>query len=144
MSDPVEVQALCLNEKSKTCILAVLPKDESSEASQTVIASLASIHQKHDTKTSHLFPFVGVTASNPVAASLLTSLSLGDEGQVHLVATNGKRAWYKKYTGTAFGAGEVEQWVDAIRMGEGKKEKLPGSLLASEEKQEEAPDHNEL
>lgn len=144
ISEADELQALCLNEKSKTCILAVLPADESSEASQTVIASLASIHQKHDTKTSQLFPFVGVTASNPVAASLLSSLSLGTNDQVHLVATHGKRAWYKKYTGNSFGAGEVEQWVDTIRMGEGKKEKLPESLLVSGEKQEAAPDHNEL
>ncbi|KAH7379384.1 disulfide isomerase-like protein [Phaeosphaeria sp. MPI-PUGE-AT-0046c] len=142
IGDAVELQALCLNEKSKTCILAVLPEDGSSEASQTAITSLSSIHKKHDTKTSQLFPFVGVTASNPVAASLLSSLSLGNNDQVHLVATNGKRAWYKKYSGNTFGASEVEQWVDAIRMGEGKKEKLPESLLASEE--EAAPAHNEL
>jgi protein disulfide-isomerase A6 len=146
LSDAVELQALCLNDQSKTCILAVLPTDESSEAVQAVVSSLATIHQKHDTKTSHLFPFVGVTASNPVAASLLSSLALGSDNQVHLVATHGKRAWYKKYTGSAFGLAEVEQWVDAIRMGEGKKEKLPESLLSTTDKQEEAaqPEHNEL
>jgi protein disulfide-isomerase A6 len=130
VSEAVELQGLCLNEQSKTCILAILPKDESSEAATTVVASLASIHAKHDTPTSHLFPFVAVTASNPVAASLLSSLSLGSADQVHLVATHGKRAWYKKYTGTSFRVEDVEQWVDAIRMGEGKKEKLPESLVA--------------
>lgn len=142
ISDAAELQALCLNEQSKTCILAILPKDEASESVKTVLASLASIHQKHDTKTSKLFPFVGVPASNPVAASLLSSLNLGSDDQVHLVATHGKRAWYKKYSGTAFGLSEVEQWVDTIRMGEGKKEKLPESLLATGEKQEEK--HDEL
>nr|GFD58596.1 hypothetical protein [Tanacetum cinerariifolium] len=59
---------------------------------------------------------------------------------------------------------EVESWVDAIRMGEGKKEKLPESLIASgtqepvkekvaeqepiqisvEEILEDSPEHNEL
>jgi protein disulfide-isomerase A6 len=136
VSDGAELQKLCLNDDSKTCILAILP-DEASKPSTDVVASLATIHQKHDTKTSHLFPFVGVTASNPMAASLLSSLNLGSHGQVHLVATHGKRAWYKKYSGSAFGISEVEQWVDSIRMGEGKKEKLPESLLAVAEKQEE-------
>tara|TARA_R110002003_G_scaffold194_7_gene15234 strand:+ start:3198 stop:4412 length:1215 start_codon:yes stop_codon:yes gene_type:complete len=134
LSEASEVQALCLNEASKTCILAILPKDESSEAAQTAVSSLAIIHKKHDTRTGHLFPFVGVTASNPVAASLLSSLSLGSDDQVHLIATHGKRAWYKKYAGSAFGIEEVEQWVDAIRMGEGKKDKLPESLIVAGEK----------
>ncbi|KAF2035843.1 disulfide isomeras-like protein [Setomelanomma holmii] len=160
ISEANEVQALCLNEDSKTCILAILPKEESSEAAQTAIASLAAIHKKYDTKTSHLFPFVGITASNPVASSLLSSLSLGSDDQVHLIATHGKRAWFKKFYGSAFGPEEVEQWVDAIRMGEGKKEKLPESLLVAGEKvaaeepvqikiedvteENAAPVHNEL
>ncbi|CAO2656783.1 Nn.00g055860.m01.CDS01 [Neocucurbitaria sp. VM-36] len=156
IAESAELQSLCLNEKSKTCILAILPKDESSEVAKTAVASLASIHQKHDPKGGHLFPFVGVTASNPIAASLLTSLSLGSDEQVHLIATHGKRAWYKKYSGTAFSVEEVEQWVDVIRMGEGKKEKLPDTLLAAAEKPdateekvadpepETQPEHNEL
>lgn len=134
ISDSLELQTLCLNEQSKTCILAILPKDESSEAAQTAIASLASIHKKHDTSRGHLFPFVGVTESNPVAGSLISELGLVAGERIHLIATHGKRAWYKKYSGSAFGVDEVEQWVDAIRMGEGKKEKLPVSLLVAGEK----------
>lgn len=158
MAESAELQSLCLNEKSKTCILAILPKDESTEVAQTAIASLATIHAKHG---STLFPFVGVTASNPLAATLASELTLGAD-QVQLIATNGKRSWYKKYLGSTFALEDVEQWVDAIRMGEGKKEKLPGSLLAAGGKQdveeakdeqikieidevpEEAPEHNEL
>lgn len=142
VAESAEVQSLCLTSKSKTCILAILPADESSETAQTVIASLATIHAKHG-KT--LFPFIGVTASNPLAASLTTELGLGGAEQVQLIATNGKRAWCKKYAGETFGVKEVEQWVDAIRMGEGKKQKLPESLFAAEPKEDgEAPEHNEL
>lgn len=155
LTETAELQSLCLNEKSKTCILAILPKDESLDAAKTAVASLASIHNKYDSTGSRLFPFVGVSATNPLAATLLSELSLGaSEDQVHLIATNGKRSWYKKYSGAAFGIEEVEQWVDAIRMGEGKREKLPESLLAggqkpavTEDKSDEAapqPDHNEL
>jgi protein disulfide-isomerase A6 len=142
VAESSELQTTCLNDKSKTCILAILPKDETSEAATTAIASLASIHKKYDTSKSHLFPFVAVPASNPLAASLIKELSLGSDDQVHLVATHGKRAWYKKYTGESFEATLVEQWVDAIRMGEGKKEKLPETLLAGAG--EKAPEHGEL
>lgn len=157
VSESAELQSLCLTQKSKTCILALLPKDETSEAAATAIASLASIHKKYDVSGSHLFPFVGVSATNPLAAILTTELGLGSADEVHLIATNGKRAWYKKYSGSAFGAEEVEQWVDAIRMGEGEKEKLPESLLVAGEKQETkkapkaedkdsepSPEHSEL
>ena len=136
LSESGDLQSICLNEQSKTCILALLPKDETSEAANTAVASLASIHRKYDASGSHLFPFFSVSSTNSLAASLLSELGLGSADQVHLIATNGKRAWYKKYSGTAFDVEEVEQWVDAIRMGEGKKEKLPESLLVAAEKSE--------
>jgi protein disulfide-isomerase A6 len=131
IAEAVELQALCLNEQSKTCILAIV-KDATAEPAQSAIASLAAIHKKHP----NLFPFVTVPTSNPVAGLLLSSLSLGSD-EIHLLATHGKRAWYKKYPGSAFGIEAVEQWVDAIRMGEGKKEKLPEVVLAAAEKPEE-------
>ena len=147
IAEPSELQASCLTEKSLTCILAILPKDESSEAATTALASLASIHHKHDKIGTQLFPFIGVPASNTLASSIISGLSLGSDGEVHLIATNGKRSWWKKYTGKNFGLTEVETWVDALRMGEGKKEKLPDSLLLGAEKveaKEEAPEHGEL
>jgi protein disulfide-isomerase A6 len=169
IAESAELQTMCLTEQSKTCILALLPKDESSEAATTALASLASIHKKYDASGSHLFPFIGVSSTNPLAKTLVGELGLGNAEEVHLIATNGKRAWYKKYSGSSFGVEEVEQWVDAIRMGDGKKEKLSDSLLIAGEKPEvkeekvaeqvkieveevlddvtqdpETPDHNEL
>lgn len=127
-----ELQTACLNEKGSTCILAILPKDETVEAAPTAVASLAGIHAKHDKLKTRLFPFFSVPASNPLASSLLAELNLGSADEVHLIATNGKRGWWKKYSGPTFGSVDVETWVDAIRMGEGKKEKLPESLLGGE------------
>lgn len=143
VADSVELQSLCLNPKKLTCILAILPKDETSEAAATVVASLGSIHQKYDARKTHLFPFVAVPASNSLAASLVKDLGLGSEDSVHLIATHGKKAWFKKYPAETFGHEEVEQWVDSLRMGEGKKEKLPESLLAAapaEPAKEKAPE----
>ncbi|KAF2682519.1 protein disulfide-isomerase MPD1 precursor [Lentithecium fluviatile CBS 122367] len=136
LAEAAELQELCLNEKKLTCILAILPKGESSEAATSVVTSLASIHKKYDAQKTRLFPFVAVPASNPLASSLIKELSLGSEDQVHLIATHGKKAWYKKYSGETFGSTEVEQWVDALRMGEGKREKLPESLIATAPKEE--------
>jgi len=47
--------------------------------------------------------------------------SLFEEATVPtLVAVNGAKGWYKKYEGT-FGEKEVSAWMDAVKMGEGKK-----------------------
>lgn len=161
VADAAALQSLCLNEQSKTCLLAILPPDDASDAAMSamsVITTLGAIHKKHGTK---LFPFVSVPPSNPLAATLRAELGLGTDDTLDLIATHGKRAWYKKYPGTTFGAQELESWVDAIRMGEGKKEKLSESLIASgdvkekvaeqepiqiniDEILEDAPTHNEL
>jgi len=144
LEESADLQASCLNEKSTTCILAILPKDETSEAAANAVASLASIHKKHDALKTKLFPFFSVPASNPLAATIISELSLGSADQVHLIAVHGKRAWYKTYSGEAFDGTSVEQWVDAIRMGEGEKKKLPESLLGGGEKKQETPEHGEL
>lgn len=164
IADVDALQSLCLNEQAKTCILAILPPDDASDAAMSAmsaITALGAIHKKHGTK---LFPFVSVPPSNPLAAQLRSELKLGTDDTLDIIATHGKRAWYKKYPGTAFSAQELESWVDAIRMGEGKKEKLPKKLIASgaqepvkekaaeqepiqiniDEILEDAPTHNEL
>lgn len=124
--ESTELTKACLTDKSTTCILAILPTDEFAEAPKAVIASLAGIHKKHGDK---LFPFYSVPVLTPIATSLVSDLKLGAPEEVHLLATNGKRSWYKIYTGTTFGSVEVEAWVDAIRMGEGKKEKFPEGFV---------------
>jgi protein disulfide-isomerase A6 len=136
LSESSELEASCLNAKSKTCVLALLPKDETSEARATALASLASIHKKHDARAGHLFPFFGVPTTNPLSSTLLAELNLGDENAVYLIATNAKKGWWKKYSGESFDATQIESWIDAIRMGEGKKEKLPESLVAEGKKAE--------
>ncbi|KAF2181051.1 thioredoxin-domain-containing protein [Zopfia rhizophila CBS 207.26] len=109
LAEPSELQASSLNAKSKTCIAAA-----------SALSSLGSIHKKHD------------APSNPLSSCLLAELKLGSDNEVHLIATNAKREWWKKYSRQGFSPMEVEQCVYAIRMGEGKREKLPDSLLGEE------------
>jgi hypothetical protein len=47
-----------------------------------------------------------------------------------LIAVNGVKGWYKKYEGT-FGEKEVSAWMDAVKLGEGKK--FPISMKKSKE-----------
>ncbi|OCK84712.1 hypothetical protein K432DRAFT_432096 [Lepidopterella palustris CBS 459.81] len=138
------IQKDCLSPKSKTCILALLPPASNDAAvlqdsATTALASLSAIHKKHDERHAHLFPFYGVPASNPLAATIRSALGLGadTDADVELIATNAKRGWWKRYQGAGFEGVAVEDWVDAIRMGDGKKEKLPESLIVDAEEVKE-------
>ena len=128
LTDTQSLQQRCLNSKAGTCILALLPKDPDLDlrVSET-LASLGAVQRKHETAKRNLFPFFQLPVANPLVEELRQALALGQG--IELLATNGKRAWYKRYSKTSFGQAEVEDWIDAIRMGEGKKETLPASLL---------------
>jgi protein disulfide-isomerase A6 len=125
-----ELRAQCLGPKTPTCILALLPPGEDLPSTEA-LASLAEISEKHKVRGSHLFPFFAVPASNEGASALRSELGLKDG--VQLVAVNGRREWYKKFaTDKGYGLVEVEGWVDGIRLGEGKKEKLPAGLVVEQ------------
>lgn len=130
LPDGASIQQKCLNSKAGTCILALLPEnDASSEAAQHAILSLSEIHHKHEQANRHLFPFYQLPSSNPGAQALRTELGLPAES-VELIAVNGKRAWYRHYASSpSFSQTEVEAWIDAIRMGDIAKQKLPESLV---------------
>jgi len=127
LTDTISLQQRCLNSKAGTCILALLPLNSETPSADEAIAGLGAIQQKHETAKRNLFPFFQLPATNPSVEQLRQALTLGQG--IELLATNGKRAWYKRYSATSFGQAEIEDWIDAIRMGEGKKEKLPASIV---------------
>lgn len=126
----------CLGPKTTTCILALLPEatDEESlpDSAKTSLASLAEIADKHKQRGSKLFPFFSIPNRNTGAAKLRDTLKLKDNTQLELVAINGRRGWYRHFEGEDFGHHAVEAWVDAIRLGEGQKSKLPEGLIVEE------------
>ena len=154
----------CLGPKSGTCILALLPSatdDEGSvlpDTSNTALASLAQLAEKHKERGGKLFPFYSIPARNTGAAVLRDALKLGSDKEIELIAVNARRGWWRRFEAGDFHVNSVETWVDAIRLGEGAKSKLPESLVvdgekAAEEKvveeqpaaaESDAPVHGEL
>lgn len=140
------LQQACLTSKSGISILALLPTGETTDLATSAntnsaagIKSLSEIHHKHTTRGGKLFPFYAVPGTNPEAAHLRSALSLGGDTDLEIIAVNGKRSWYKRYVGGEFGHDAVETWIDAIRMGEGEKNKLPEGLTVEPAGKAEEP-----
>ncbi|TKA63653.1 hypothetical protein B0A49_07984 [Cryomyces minteri] len=124
-----QLQQACLTSKSHICILTLLPAKRDpaaplSEDVQTALKSLGEISAKHKR-----WSFFTLPASNPGASALRTSLSLVADSDVEVLAINARKAWYKRYVRTSFTRDAVDDWVDSVKMGEGKKETLPESLV---------------
>ncbi|KAF9886815.1 hypothetical protein FE257_011062 [Aspergillus nanangensis] len=143
------LESSCLAPKSGTCVLALLPKSSDSDAetpspAKDALASLSEIARKHTQRKSKLFPFYSVPVTNTGAKTLRSGLGLSDDVEtVEIVALNARRGWWRRYEsdGTGYGLAPVEAWIDAIRLGEGAKSKLPDGVIISEK---EEADHDEL
>lgn len=124
------LQHACLNDKAGTCVLALHPSGEATEAENTAIISLSDIHHKHTHQGRKLFPFYQLPDTNPLAQDLRATLSLSPS-EIEIIATNGKRGWYRVYDSQhGLGMVELENWIDAIRMGDVAKSSLPDALIA--------------
>jgi protein disulfide-isomerase A6 len=147
------VREKCLSPSSRICALVLLPSKSDSDALfpqevSIALRGLGEVYEKHS-KRKAAFPFYAVEPSNPLAATIRDALGLKSEQELEIIAVNAKRSWWRKYSGKDYGHDSIENWVDTIRMNEGKKEKLPESLLiettealneekkAEEEKKEE-------
>ncbi|OLN86590.1 putative protein disulfide-isomerase [Colletotrichum chlorophyti] len=125
---PEKLQQECLSTKSHTCVLAFVPTEENDNAGKAQ-TSLSELAHKHAQSKRKLFPFFTVPAENSAAATVTKGLGL--TGEVEIVAINARRGWWRHYEGD-FDAASVESWIDAIRLGEGAKKKLPDGLVVEE------------
>lgn len=128
INSPEKLVKECLNEKSHTCVLAIVSSSED-ETAKKALESLSQLAFKHAQSKRNLFPFYEVPKSNEGAASLLQALDLS--GDVELIAVNARRGWWRHYEGADFGHESIEGWIDAIRMSEGVKKKLPEGVIAA-------------
>ncbi|KAK3936092.1 protein disulfide-isomerase MPD1 [Diplogelasinospora grovesii] len=117
----------CLTEKSHTCVLAFVPADADEKAKEA-LTSLSDIAHKYAQSKRHLFPMFEVPKSNEGATWLLKALGLS--GDVEIIAINARRGWWRHYEAADFGHESIEDWIDAIRLGEGAKKKLPEGIVA--------------
>lgn len=164
LSTSESLDSACLTPKSGTCVLALLPAPESPDAelpapAKEALASLSEVAHKlsrRQGKNKKIFPFYNVPATNPGAKTLRDALGLssGNGDGVEIIALNGRRGWWKRYEAAEsgeFGLTKVEAWVDTVRLGEGRKEKLPEGVIISEAEEQpekeatkKAEDHDEL
>ncbi|KAK4628698.1 Putative protein disulfide-isomerase [Fulvia fulva] len=129
LQDEVSLQQKCLNDKAGTCVLAILPEDEvPSEKTIQAVTSLSELHHKHEQAKRNLFPFYQVASVNTQGAAIRKQLGLSSS-DVEVIATNGKRGWWRHYTGGELSLTKLEDWVDAIRMGDSPKKSIPDGLI---------------
>ena len=65
-------------------------------------------------------------------------MGLSETSATEIIAVNGRRGWWRHYSSDdGFSLHSVESWIDAIRLGEGSKSKLPEGVIKLEEKQGE-------
>ncbi|KAH0283404.1 putative disulfide isomerase [Aureobasidium namibiae CBS 147.97] len=134
------LQQNCLTSKSGVCILLLAPSAfiQTTDSPVSKAASaLSEIHHKHTKRGAKLFPFYNVPAS--ASSELRTALGFSDDS-LEIVAVNAKKAWVKRYSGISdVSHNAIDDWVDSIRMGEGKKEKLSESVIVEAAEKQTPP-----
>ncbi|KAF2154628.1 thioredoxin-domain-containing protein [Myriangium duriaei CBS 260.36] len=121
----------CLTRLSGTCILLVNPIDppeEENVKSMLALTSLTKIYNRLAAR-GKTFKFFNVVDAPSVKTQL------GIEKELAILAINAKKGWIKRLPlsgGESASPGSLEDWVDALRMGEGKKETLPEGLVSDE------------
>ncbi|KAI9815656.1 MAG: hypothetical protein M1826_001965 [Phylliscum demangeonii] len=173
LATAAQLHAACLRPQSSTCVLVLVPAaaaadDEtlasSSAAALAAQASLAEIAHRFALRRAALFPFYAVPATNEGGVALRAALGLPPVSRLALVVVNARRGWWRRYEevevevevevegdgkadadadADAYGLMAVEAWIDAVRLGDGTKERLPDGVVAEPEKVEEKVEKKE-
>ncbi|KAK2625425.1 hypothetical protein QTJ16_004737 [Diplocarpon rosae] len=135
LSTPEELQAECLGPRTGTCVLAIMPAAPDTVAG-VAVSSLSEVAHRYKQHARKLFPFYVLSPANPEYEKVKDALKLGSE--LEIIAINARRGWWKKLpTGETVLESDVteeaiENWVEAIRLGEGAQLKLPQGLIPEE------------
>lgn len=124
-----------IGDRTGTCILALLPETPDDTGAKAII-SLSEVQHKYKLLSRNLFPFYVLSSTNPGYAKVKSALKLA-EGESQIIAINGKRGWWRQISESALAEKDItqeaiENFVDAIRLGEGAKQKLPAGLIPEE------------
>ncbi|ETN36899.1 protein disulfide-isomerase domain [Cyphellophora europaea CBS 101466] len=134
-----ELNEAALGPKKGTCILVLLPAGSevnvAEEASEALI-HFANIADKHTRRRDNTFPFYGVSADNEQAKVIRADLGLQDDSKLEIIAVNNKRGWWRHFKGDPSSFPNIENFIDAIKLGDGQPEKLPTAFGG---KENEAP-----
>lgn len=115
----------CLHRKAAACLIVNIPAG-ASENGDKVLKAVSELNTKYHQSHRPLFPFFSLSSEVEGVSSFKSSLGLTNE--VELIAVNAKRKWWKQYEGD-FDLQSVEAWLDAVRLGDGEKKKLPKEVI---------------
>jgi protein disulfide-isomerase A6 len=134
LSSSSELEAACLQSKSGNCILVLLPPstDDRTSPAASCVAGFAEIAAKYKQRKASAIPMYAVVAENPAVTRVRTGLGLSTNS-LEIIATNMKRSWWRKYPSESFEVLDLEAFVDAIKLGEGVKQKLPASFAIADD-----------
>jgi protein disulfide-isomerase A6 len=135
LATEAEVREKCLTSTSKICALVLLPSSGDGDADTT--KAIRQVYEKHSRRKA-AFPFYVVEQANSFSATLKDAVGLKDTSGIQLIAVNAKRGWYRTFPGKSYTVDTVEDWIDTIRMNEGKKESLPEGLVTEPTEDPEA------
>lgn len=131
-----ELRTECLGPRTGTCILAFLP-DTPGELASSAVSALSELAHKYKQHKRNVFPSYVVAPTNPGYKLIKAALDL--KAETELIAINGRRGWWKQLpkAGDALSEKDVtedalDNWIDAIKLGDGAKLKLPEGLIPEE------------
>ncbi|EEH42995.2 uncharacterized protein PADG_07815 [Paracoccidioides brasiliensis Pb18] len=147
LSTTSDLRKECLAPKTGTCVLVLgkMPESLDSEppaGAFQVFTGLAEISHKHSLRKGHLFPFYAVPDTVEDVGVLRNKLELKKDSVIDVIALNVKRGWWQQYDPGEeddFSAAKLETWIDAIRLGEGAKKKLPDGVVLEEQEEVTEP-----
>lgn len=104
--------------------------------------TLQNIYETLAGRTVNAFKVYKLSAASAHTVELAAKLDLAKDTTTKFIAVNAKRNWVRKFAGNADNEEEVLAWLDAVRLGDGAREKLPAGLVVEEVEEEKK--HDEL
>lgn len=139
LSTSADLEAVCLAPKSGNCILILLPTQQDPDSVPEAVASVSSgfaeIVDKHKKRQANVFPMFAIPADVAAATRIRQDLNINTAEHLEVVALNMKRGWWRRYPSKTFDVLELEDFVDAIKLGEGSKQKLPPNFAGISEEE---------
>ncbi|KAK2747522.1 hypothetical protein FQN57_002014 [Myotisia sp. PD_48] len=137
LSTSTDLKTTCLSEKTGTCLLALLPIPERVDLPPPVgtielMQGLAEVSHKHNIHRSNIFPFYVVPEHIEEVGATKAKLGLPSDMNVNVIVINARRGWWCRYDPQergGYSTSDLEAWVDAVKFGEVKKNKLPAGIL---------------
>ncbi|KAI5786356.1 hypothetical protein DFH27DRAFT_575162 [Peziza echinospora] len=132
----------CFGAVPGTCVIALVDPPTSNPLTDPTLLGLNAANEKIASTTKN-YRFYRVINNTPHAQKLIDELGVDVEHPT-LIAVNSARRWYKEFKGEP-DVGSILGWLDAIKFGDIKKDKIPAGVLvkpsehADEVKAEEPP-----